>query len=30
MRKKKYSTIEQMVNENSLREMEEMTPITSH
>ena len=29
MRPKKYNSVEQMVNENSLREMEETTPMTS-
>ena len=29
MKHKKYNSVEQMINENSLREMEEMTPMTT-
>ena len=29
MKHKKYNSVEKMINENSLREMEEMTPMTT-
>ena len=29
MKQKKYKSVDQVINENSLREMEEMTPMTT-